>query len=339
MEEINFKLYDIKKCGYYKNRSKKVEYGMLPETLDQMHEWCIDKPLRLRTTFEPPQDSDILKAYIVDMKKAVSGNVYFTIWNQVPSSDKNVVAALDGKSSIDKLKIRFRDFGNDYIPGFATYFWVILKDNILSTIRFNKSYNGHPKFKYLIRGFLENNPNYTHMKKDIDTGTIIITGYDTKDKKLAFPKFETYSRKKSGPIKYLKKNINLVKAIHGRPILYDGDSEDLSVYNKLLGLLGVSIEKQLYEANTKIEYKIPCSLTSSDFNEIYKEWKEVNGENSDVGFSIGKEIIWLSHEIQKTSKNFEVRKLNNEVFDLDNIMNIIEDNKEVILNECSKENK
>ena len=337
MEEVNIKLYDITKCGYFKNRSKELEFCDLPTMLSQVVNWHSGKPLRLTSTFDPPVDTSILKAYFVDIKKADSGNYFFTIWNEVPSGDKNAIAALDGTSNISSLNIQFRDFGRNYIPGFATYFWILPSDSILATIRFNRSYNGHQNFKFLMKGFLQNNPNYTQTEKRRDEGAIIITGYKTEDGGIAFPSFETYSRKKSGPISYIRSHIGNVSTMLGRSLLVEGNPEGLSTYNRFLKLMGVTTEKQLADEKVKIEYKIPCSLSEHDFNEIYSKWTESDSELNDVGFKIGNDIVWLSHEIQKTSINMNVTKINDEVYDLESIRSVIESQRESILNECSRE--
>jgi len=339
MVEVNIKLYEILKCGYYKNRSKDPSFGSTKLTIEQVVDWVKDKPIRANSTYDPPLDSSLLKAHFLNILKSKTGDYYFSIWNAVPATEQNAVAAISGSSVLGLANMEFSDFKKDYIPGFATYFWLSPIENRLATVRFRRSYNGHQSFKALMQGFLSNNPTYALLKKDLANESVTISGYDIEEKSdprfLYFPKFRTSSMTKHGPISYIKKNISRVTKILGRTRLVPGIKKALIKYNFLFGLFGIRTLKENLNSDFEVKYEIPCSLSLMEFNEIYETWKSDDAQ-IDVGFRIGGELIWLSHEIQKTEIELEIPMENKELYSLNAIMEQIERNKERILYECSK---
>lgn len=341
MVEVNIKLYDIKKCGYYKPRVLTPVFGSTLETVQQIVEWIKDKPIRENSTFDPPADSSLLKSYFLDLKTSKTGDYYFSVWNSVPLTEQNSFAAISENSLIGKAdsSMKFRNFGKGYIPGFATYFWVSPLSNRLATVRFERSYNGHQSFKYLINGFLQNNPNYVDKVKEVEKREIIIHGYSIgyKDKDgLCFPYFQTSGIKKKGPITFIRNNINKVNKIHGHTIIIPGSTESLSVYNSFLKFIGSTKEEAESSTDYKVLYEFPCSLNTHDFNEIYAKWQDEDSDLFDVGFVIGKETYWLSKEIQKTEIYLNIPRLNDELYDITSIMEQIEARKKEILDACAK---
>ncbi len=339
MVEVNIKLYDITKCGYYKPRVLSPFFGSTKETLEQIEKWIQEKPLRDRSTFDPQPDSSILKGYFLEILKSTTGDYYLSVWNSVPMTDQNTFAAISEQSLMGQAQsnMMFRNFGKGYIPGFATYFWISPLENRLSTVRFERSYNGHQSFKYLFHGFLKNNPNYANQVREVNKRELIIQGYSANDENdtICFPYFQTSGIKKSGPINYIKNNISHVTKVHGQSIIVPGSKKSLTIYNRFLDLIGSS-KSESNSLDYKVFYEFPCSLNSSDFNSIYKKWQEEQTDLFDVGFVIGKETYWLSKEIQKTEIKLNIPRLNDELYDLKYIMDEIEKNKGRILDECAK---
>jgi hypothetical protein len=333
--EVNIKLYDIERCGYYQNRKKEPTLSSALDTFTQLFTWGSDVTIQDSSTFEPDEDSSILKQYLLDMKRADSGDFYITMWNQVPATADNAVAAVSATSTQAQPEFEFQDFRDGYIPGFATYYWISPVENRMATVRFERSFNGHKGFCQYMNGFLRSFTNHVVGLEDIEKNIVTVTGFGETEQNL-ISRFKTKSLVNTGPIEYIRTNIDRVSRIKSKSLIVPRVEEKESLYRRLLNAVACGSDKTVSEEFI-IKYEMPVSLTLADFESMYAHWDSEEDNKEDVGFHIGKDDYWFGHEIQKTNINLNIHKDNREIYRLEDIMNQIEGNKEMILRDCRHE--
>ncbi len=338
MVEVNIKFYNIERCGYYKPRNIEPVLSNTENVFSQLNLWAQQVNIQDSSTFDPPDNSTINKSYLLKMIQSDSGDYYITMWNAVPTTDANAVAAVSANSTHEQLEFQFQEFTEGYIPGFATYFWISPRNNRLATIRFNRSNNGQQTFVHFMQGFIKRFTSYVVQVEDNSRNIVTVSGYEEigEEKQKLVARFKTKGLTKRGPIEFIRENLAKVWKVKGRTLIIPGSEERTSLLKQLINILAGENRNEINEQIT-MKFEFPRTPSREEFEAMYENWTENREGNEDVGFSIGNNDYWFGHEIQKTDIKLDVGMDNAEVYSLENIMTQVERNKEKIVRNCIHE--
>lgn len=333
MVEVDIKLYSIQRCGYYKNRNREVFKSSIIDLFDEVHEWGENTPFIDSYTVTPEEKN---KTFLVKSFKSKSNDFYFMMWNSYDTNNKNAIYALPSNADYTNLAIENKKFKPGSIPGFPTYFWVSTSLETIATVRFNKSTNGHQKMTEFIKGFLSKNSKHlvrTKIGNNVEISMPII------DEEVLIPRFETRGIRNSVNYEKIKNNLNKVTKIKGKTHIIPDLITDNGYFDNLIEKIGGSTNGQSILQPFTFHYEFPAKITSNTLENIYDFWKDSDHSSEDIAFEIDGDLQWFGHSISKTIIDLNIKTLKNtEIFDLYDIMDKIELNKDEIVKRCKDEN-
>lgn len=345
-EDVKVSLYNITKCGYYPfGRSKRPPFFGIGDSLKGIYDWVHQDGMTLSQTqtFKVSDDSEDLLTLCYDIQKNNSDEYLLITWNAVPSTN-NAIAAIRVTEPVGSASVITSQFGSDDIPGYATYFWFLPKENIFATIRFQHTINGQNNMRKFILGYLQNFTKHVYRSTSENGNEKISYKLNDEDSVTARPVFNTSRMKLPGEIDEIRENIfrvnKIIQTTKLEPILKTADSNFYKWALKILGLATPDIQQQ--EVEIKNEMKI--RISEGEFDEIVKNWKETNysAGTFDVGFTYqgdAQNIHWLSNSLAKAqaSLSFERQSGNNEIVDAKSLLSALTASKSLILKEARYE--
>jgi len=127
-EEADITFYNINKCGYFKYGNDTPEFGNVADTFAELKEWTSNEGMTLgeTCTYEIAESEDILRTFCFGLiKNASTGDYLLTTWNETPSTEGNV-ASVETSKPVGEAEVSLTELPAGSIPGYATYFWIII---------------------------------------------------------------------------------------------------------------------------------------------------------------------------------------------------------------------
>lgn len=335
-EKARISIYDISKCGYYKWRGDDPEFGSIDEVVRDLSLWSKGKLLVATKTYEPEDYTELFPAYLLDVKEK-NGNWLVKIWNETPASEGNVHSVV-GTSSVGNPKVIANEIEKGSIPGFATYFWIVPKNNIFASVGFQHLITGQPAFQQYMKSYMEMFSKFVvHAKAPAPDIDIEILGYrqSNKDKPLNLhPRFQTALFSKPGDYEFLKKNVDKITRAVRKTKLQLNRNDDLKMWQQFLRWTQISVPKGKPADFINLQYVVGANITENDLTNIIREYQDNQDRQwDDYGFKVkgDQKTHWLSHASARGEFELDVIKDNDEVFNTDSLLAALDKRKAAIL--------
>ncbi|MES9907195.1 MAG: hypothetical protein ABW150_01640 [Candidatus Thiodiazotropha sp.] len=337
-EEASVNFYRIARCGYFKHGEDIPQFGTLEDTLNELKAWVTDKNLGETCTYAIDDGEEGYHTYCFDIVKSdQTGEFIVTTWNETPSVEGNV-ASVSATSKVGEVDVELTELPDDHIPGYATYFWFIPDQNILATIRFHHTTNGHQNLRRYMKTFLAKWTSYVVVDDDDDEADHSIIGYraNEDDEPMHLnPMFKSYLKKKPGKIEFITNNREDIRTIHRKNLLSPQSQADMTLFNRMLVKIGVQDPPQVNH-EVKVKYEFHHTPEEEELEAIIADWEqEHDAKWDDIGFKLkgDDEIYWLSHSLAKRTIDLDVTRENKEIVNATSILNSVNQNREVLLQE------
>lgn len=337
MEEVAINFYRVHECGYYNYGDSSFAFCDLNLTLRKMSNWVLapDMALEDTCTYAPCSNGNYLRSFCNNIR--MFDNDFIVVsWNEIPTNDGRV-ASLPARGNVGSTNVDFRNVPEGNIPGYASFFWIIPDHNIYATLRFsNTLLNGNQNFIRYINGFLKAFTDNVELVENED-GSTTIEGYKENHDSAVMnlrPSFKARPYRIAGDIDYIKQNHHRIQKVIRRKYISLDQEVQLELWQRLLEYIGVSDPRQP-NGPTPVEYTLPYHPTRDDIEDMEVEWREFNeGRWDDVGFKMTNEpnkIYWFSNSLVQYKANLEIRRMNDEMINIDSIAESLSRNRERIL--------
>lgn len=329
LENVKIQFYKINKCGFYRYAGEEPEFGSMEETLADLEAWVKSdgKALVETSTFETEDSESILKTYCFDIESESStGDFLLVLWNETPS-DEGRVASVNGSQPVGKVDVDYTDLPDGFIPGYATYFWIIPDLNIYASIRFsNNRMIGKDNLEQYIKEFMAKFSEFVLLSdKPDEDGNYEILGYENagKDYFDVRSDFKSYIYNKEGEIDFLTKNREKISKIIKKNKLQSKIQVDRTLWESFLDSLNLGSNKNYSISDVKVKFEVPFTPTQGEIEAIIKSWETDHQTKwDDVGFKLKGEnkIYWLSHSVAKDEVHLDVVRDNNEIVEAKSLL-------------------
>ena len=324
--------YQINSCGFYKYGHQDPEFGNISSLLSDLKNWIHDLTLIQRATYEVREGDDLEKSYCVNCVRR-NNQYLITMWNQIPTTQNNAVAAISADSTLNAPEYSFNEFPENTIPGYATYFWIIPEQNLLATIRFHHSKNGHKNFTKYLNEFMAKFSSYVVSEDNDDINEII--GYretDDDEAQALHSRFQDSIYKKDGRIEYISQHQNRITKIIRKNRLSITEPDDRNFFSRMMDrvlLQDVNPE----HTDIKVKYEVNYTPSQEQLQQMIGEWDVENETRwDDIGFNIAGTTYWLSHSTAKDEVDLNVTRDNDEVINAQSLIRALQTNQDRIFN-------
>lgn len=328
-EEAVIQFYTVERCGYYKYNKTIPEFGSLEQTLSSLSHWIggDDIVLRSSRTFEPEQGSNLRPTYCYDLEYGERhGDYLLTTWNEVPSTADNQIAGARGDAPIGEGDVELTQFNEEFIPGYATYFWFLSELNLFATIQFqNRIANGHPELQTYLEEYLARH-NYHHVdvEGNPDGVDLDVNGYkespDGEVREDLYPRFRSRPVRTAGHEQLIRANRERIYKIIRKSVLGTYQAEDIGLSPQELFFRFVGIDENVRAETVpdemKARYEVNHTPSEEELESIIENWTQEESTTwNDVGFKLSNDsrTYWLSHAYSKIERELEVTRENEEV--------------------------
>lgn len=339
IEKAKITFFNVDKCGLYKHGDDTLKAGGITEILDNLTSWSNGKDLALTKTYQVASTSDVMPAYLFDIKKK-GGSYLVTIWNEMPSSS-GAVASVDPNSSVGSVSVTMNPLKAGTLPGFATYFWFIPSRSVFASVQFQHSLVGKKELEKYLESFIDPHSKFVVFQHSGSNGFKVKKYFDAAGveyKKLT-SKFRSKIVRKPGDINHILNNyMNLEKVIR-KTNLEMKNSVHKGVFEKLVGLIkrvkGIKYKIPLSDVN--ISYELPLQLDYNELNDIINDWNASSGHSrsewDDYGFQFKGEMnntYWLSSSLARDKFDLNITRSNDEVVDAQSLIDSLVAKQSVI---------
>ena len=212
-EPARVTFYSVDRCGFYTFRGRQPEFGGLAETCSQLAQWAQRKPFSLTKLSDPVEGSDLLPVYLLGIIP-MGEDWLLGCWNQTPARDGRVTS-ISMNSRIGRLEVHESELEPGTIPGFATYFWIVPRRNVVATVTFDGAAAGRAAMQSYLRDFLAYASPYVVEGAD-ESGDDVILGYTDQDDGVAqnlHPRFLLHTYAKGGQRAHILARHTMIKKV------------------------------------------------------------------------------------------------------------------------------
>ena len=326
LEPVKITFYKVSQCGFYPYRKgAKPLFGDLDSLLVQLNAWGSDKLLAHSKTYNVRDGSSLVPTYLVDVRKS-DDEWLLTLWNEAPSTDGKV-ASINGNANVGRASVAETEIKDGHIPGIATYFWLLPKQGLVASVRFQHPSNGMRQMNRYMHGFVSTFSEHVVQGTPDDAGQIKIVGYrenENAETRTLRPKFRTDVFLKPGPIDYLLKNSSLVRKVRKKAELNLALKTDKKFWQTLL------VQTHLVKHKTAVQeigisYEMDVDgLDESEVKAIVGQWEteEFDEQETDYGFDLrgDSKTYWLKRDFARDTLEFEVDRENAELVKPDSLL-------------------
>lgn len=336
-EEASITFYRITQCGYYAFGDPEPRFGSLEEALGELDAWGRSKTLRETYLFKPVGDE--LPVYLFDTK-SLNGDWLIAMWNAVPSTNQSV-ASVQGNSKVGNADVQMTEYEEGRIPGFATYFWLLPKHNMLATIRFQHNITAQKALAMYIESFMEFASSHSVTQKaEGEKFALDLLGHvehpEQEDAELQTrltARFRTALKRRPGEHELIRKNVDNISRVERNTLLQLNKAQDLAFWQNLVRFSKIN-EPAKRPERMRLRYRMTTPVTEQDVNEIIEAWESSpNKQWDDYGFVFrgSSEIHWLSNVIARKEFELDIDRLNDEVVDLLSLLKALNEHRTELL--------
>lgn len=331
IEKAKVTFYRVPQCGFYARGEENPSFGSLQSMLTDLQSWSRGKQLAATKTFEVADGADFLPVYLMDINSDADSCV-ITIWNQTPSTEGQVAAAI-GTSNVGDAKVVMNNVPAGGIPGFATYFWFVPGKNVFASVRFQHLVTGQKPMQLYMESFQEafsKHVAWTDPQPGVD---IEVAGYMEKPGDVVQdlnPRFRSQLLRKPGMHDYIIQNAGNIRKVLRKTTLKLDRPEDLSNWQQFLDWTHIRAP-QIRPDQVKVQYELPADLSRQDVEAMIDDWNAGHErEWDDYGFKMkgsSQTPFWLSHSLARKEFELDVKRNSLEVVNSDSLITALNQNR------------
>jgi hypothetical protein len=342
MEDCRITFYSIDRFGYYKRGQDNPEFGDLKDILDDLREWAFGPGMKLgqTCTYEISENSERVsyRTFCFDLVKDTGSNTYLlTTWNESPNS-QGKVASVKGLDPVGNAEVNLSEIPEDYIPGYATYFWFVPGKDTFATLQFQHSFNGRRSLEAYLRGYLTKFSKHVASKTATINGSIHILGYQRTSNDAVrndlYPQFNSRWFKKAGQHDFIRSNWNRIHQIIRKDTLVFSVEQDRSFFEQLVQKMGINGNISSHEEFERFQFSLNHHPSEQEVDEMIRSWEEHEHDTKwdDLGFKLEGEDspYWLSHSLPRNIFSLDVSRKNDEIIDSQSLLNQLVANQKSI---------
>ncbi|NJM64988.1 MAG: hypothetical protein HC851_04615 [Acaryochloris sp. RU_4_1] len=343
MENCKITFYNIDRFGYYRRGHDNPEFGDLAEILDDLREWAFQPDMKLgqTCTYEVSDKSERVsyRTFCFDLVRDASSNTYLlTTWNESPSS-QGKVASVRGLDPVGNPEVNLTKIPEDYIPGYATYFWFVPNKDTFATLQFQHNFNGRQSLEVYLRSYLATFSKHVASQTIIDSDSINILGYQkTSSHEVCqdlYPQFNSKPYQRVGQYDYIRNNSQEIRQVIRKDTLRHSVQQNRELWQRLIQTIGISDHSPPNEEfEHRFKFTVNHTPSAQELDEIIRFWneKEHDSKWDDIGFKLrGEEKIhWLSYSLARNDFPLNVRRVNDEIVDARSLLKQLLEHQEKI---------
>jgi hypothetical protein len=327
MEDCRVTFYSIERFGYYKRGCEEPEFGDVKEILDDLKEWAFNPGMKLgqTCTYEVSGDSEKVsyRTFCFNLVKDAGSNTYLlTTWNESPSS-KGRIASVKELDPVGNAEVNLTEIPEDYIPGYATYFWLVPGKDAFATLQFQHNFNGRRNLEAYLKGYLAKFSKHVVTKSATINNSIDILGYrrtgDDSAQDDVYPQFDSKWFKQAGQHNFIRSNWNKIRQIIRKDTLVFSVEKDRSFFGQLVQKIGISENIPSNEESERFQFTLNHHPSEEEVDNMIRYWEEQEHSTKwdDLGFKLEGEdnIYWLSRSLAKKTFSLDVKRINDEIID------------------------
>lgn len=333
MEEARIAFYDLKEFGFYKWGGPRI-FGDVPRILSEIQIWCDGKTISETKTYEPGRNSQVLPAYFLSLRES-RGSFLLSLWNEMPSTD-GAIASISETAPVGTTRVTMNEIEEGSIPGVASYFWFIPSSNVMATVRFQHPGAGISQMRTYLRRFMEQFSS--HAITEEQDGELVTTGYrenahtDTVVKALV--KITLAPHRKDAERQFFLDRAGKIRKIEKKGVLQLTTRDDRAVWQRLLQAFHIDAPTTRTH-EVKMSYEVEVNgLTRDEVEAVMQGYDDESGQN-DYGFKFegeGQQTHWLGKEVARGVVEVDVRRLNSEMVNPDDLIRELDRHRRHLLN-------
>ena len=147
------------------------------------------------------------------------------------------------------------------------------------------------------------------------------------------PYFQASRAKRKEQVDFIKARRQKIKKIIRKQKVTKELKTRLDIGKKLLVALGVK-KPRLAQANFNTRYEVSYTPTEAELEAVIKEWEDTGVTNyDDTGFVLSKDTQthWLSGEISRIKKEWELEYIDEEVLNPQKLLNLLDSCKDELV--------
>lgn len=335
-EQVRITFYRIDKCGFYGWGAQQPAFGGVTDTLEQLAQWSDGVELSLTRLFDAQGDQEIYPVYLAGLVRRGEDWVLAT-WNEVPAHESGV-ASISRSSPVGAPQVHMNQIAENSIPGYATYFWIIPRRNVIASVRFVHNVSGQQHMRAYLERFLAVESRYVVTRPHEEHGEAI-AGYAEDGENISqvlYPRFRTIAYVKHGERDYILRNAARIKRIVRRGHVTTTHGRDQQAWEGLVSFIrgrrpqrnAVVVDRSVY---VELEYnptdaELRHMIDSQDADEDVGAW-------DDMGFKFQGETktYWLAKSMASDQFEIPVERVNEEVVELHHLAQTLDANRRRIL--------
>lgn len=348
MIDVGVWLYQVSKCGYYPWRTGGAVvpvFGGLSQTFAQLNTWATGKRLGETATFVSTgaEYDELSNVYFLSSShNASNGDYLLAVWNRLPGNRQNI-ASVGVSDVVGNASAEVKEFDNDRIPGYATYFWIMPTANRVATVNLKNLNKGLANFSAYIASFLKFvNPGHVVLANGLGpNGEIEIAGYrpspaDSIVEGAVRPGFNVRSIPLGGDLAYIRTNVGLIDKIVCKTTISVAEQQERQWWQTMLDMSRIHGRHNIRVEDAPVQVQFPISLNIDDLNQTIDAWaddlNDIGNRSNDIGFHIrGGEIKWLSKTQARTSIPLEVEWIDDELVNMNALMTQLQLHRALVL--------
>lgn len=333
--EVRVNLHDITACGYYGSRRDNHLFFELNEVLLDLKRWANGLSLAETATFEVGDGENLHPTYLFDIRND-NGAWLVTTWNET-SSFESGVASVSRNDKVGSVSVSLTDVGDENIPGFPTYFYILPEESLLVIVKLRGLWTCQREFRRHVKGFLDHFSSKVSYKPN-SNGEMILQGYFNNpedDPNIEIrPRFDTAEIRNPGKLEEIKLKFKDIRKIVRKASLNINKQEDLDLFQKLLGYVGLRKEGAVNK-EVRIKYEMNGKVTLAELEAMIASWEEDHQTKWDdygVIFKGGpNNPSWFSNSLASGRINLSLEYINEAEINLETMLTELNRMKNEIL--------
>lgn len=311
-----FTAYRVKYCGIAVEKQHGVKLGNFKEIFENIYTWFKQKPEMLLEdlcTYGVNQDwhESFRETYLLNIvKEENTGDYLLVFWNRTRDNGSSIYG-LSNNVKVSELEkntksIEGSKLGDAFVPGFATYYWVMPSEGIYVPILFAGSKSNQPAFHAWVHGFIQNESRYAIFENSEFRGYLInsMPQHDI-DGKMLVPKFSSYVLHSVAKHDLIRRNRNKIKGIERRTTLKRMVEDQQNWFKNFLGAPSATL------VDTPLRFQAILIPSADELDEILNEnYTDRKTHSVAILFPANtpglKEREWLDETLLRVKYNIKV---------------------------------
>jgi hypothetical protein len=328
-ETVQIKFYDVE-CGFFKHGEDDPEFGALPETLNELHQWVDGKALQDTQTSSAGDTDEMIPMYCFDMNHSSgTGDYFLTMFLKVPTTEGSV-ASVDPSDTVGDATMSANEIRPGEIPGYPVYFWFLPDENLLATVRVDtQSRNGRMQLNRYMLDFLKYFSSHGVQSSGATERDRNIIGYtdpdeDADDVQSYFTRFKSSLVAVDGPIDEIRRRRPHIRKVVRKLYIGNGqDPADTSVWPWR--------DQGDYEEPVKVRQEVTIKPTKDELEDMIEQFRRErtlseDNEETDSWNDFGvvyegtsQNVTYFSHILPKAEFELNINRSADGFVDLESL--------------------